>query len=211
MTRSSVFSVAAASVLALVTIVGCDSQAPQPSTTDAQTNAPASTATELPSTNQPSGSPEGGQAEQTSSPAVSQSSTPAELTPLPATSGEANVSAFKAEITDASFDETKTQTGHELKGSPGIRVNLKLTNVTDNPADASILSFPTAPLDGTQVSGMSDNQDPAKTVFNTIEPGQSQELSVIFPTESQPSEITVTVQDPANPETSTTLTHSIKK
>lgn len=222
MPRFSPLSVTATCALAMLTFAGCGAQEAQNASENPK-DAPASVSesdqqsaqpTDQPSTSQKADSSEPQQTEhaQTSNaPTVSTSTAPPELTPLPATSGQANISSFKAEITDASLDKTKTQAGHELQGSPGIRVNLKLTNVTDKPADASILSFPTAELDGAQVSGTSDNSDPAKTVFGTIQPGQSQELSLIFATETQPQDITVKVQDPANPETSTALTHSVSK
>lgn len=91
---------------------------------------------------------------------------------------------------------------HAVPGEQAVRVTLKLRNLSDQPADATNLSFPTLLLDGTPIQGATSEDTPA---FGTLEAGQSQEATFFFPSTTIPHEVEVKLDDGRG--TSTVLTH----
>lgn len=132
-----------------------------------------------------------------------------DLSSLPKTQEGATISVFTAEITDASWGEVRTGTAHVLPGSSALRVTVKLTNISDQPVDASPLSFPTLELaDSTQFTGAGDSENPTENTFGTIAPEDSKELTIAFPLEHTSGNFKILLTDPGASETSTTLTHT---
>lgn len=125
--------------------------------------------------------------------------------PVPTESASgANISVFKAEIVDASVDKTPANQMHEVPGEQAVKATVKLTNLSDSPADATLLSFPVLNDGATPVPGITAEND---KLFSNIKPHQSQEVTFYFPTKTPPETIKLKLDDSHG--TSTTLTHSV--
>ncbi|MEX3610683.1 hypothetical protein VVR12_06520 [Rothia sp. LK2588] len=142
--------------------------------------------------------------------AIPEASSTQTTKPEPVAAGSADVGIFKTEITEATLGKVESPIGHERPGSPAVRVTLKLTNTGKEPANASTLSFPIAVINGQEIPGGTDTKNPDQAVFGVIAPTRSQELEVVFPTDQKPQEITLKLADPANPNTTHTITHSVR-
>ncbi|MDO4915991.1 MAG: hypothetical protein Q3974_00040 [Rothia sp. (in: high G+C Gram-positive bacteria)] len=126
--------------------------------------------------------------------------------PVPTESANgANLSVFKAEITDASVSKTPVNQMHEVPGEQAIKATVKLTNLSDSPADATLLSFPVLINGATPVPGITSENN---KLFSSIKPHQSQEVTFYFPTKTPLENIKLNLDDSHG--TSTTLTHPLK-
>lgn len=125
--------------------------------------------------------------------------------PVPTESASgANISVFKAEIVDASVGKTPANQMHEVPGEQAVKATVKLTNLSDSPADATLLSFPVLSDGATPAPGITAEND---KLFSNIKPHQSQEVTFYFPTKTPQETIKLKLDDSHG--TSTTLTHSV--
>lgn len=185
--------------VASLSLTACSSSAPADSKTS--TSAPASATTSASESPQTTSSPAETNPQTSATP--TNSHLPAEV---PKTTADgANISVFKAEITSAEKSKTPPNQMHEIPGEPAVKATVKLTNLSDQPADATYLSFPTLENAG-EVSQAVTGEE-TKT-FTEIAPGESQEVTFFFPAQQVPDQATIKLDDGSG--SSTSLTHTLK-
>lgn len=115
---------------------------------------------------------------------------------LPATISGADISVFKASIKDAGPSAVRNTVMDQSPGTPGFRATIHLTNKSENPVNAAALSYPMLVLDdGTHITGLGDSTNIDDNYFTVIQPGESQDVSFIFPTlNNAPAEADILVQ-----------------
>lgn len=199
-TRASALILLAVASLGLAACGSSEQAESQTSTSASASASPIATSSSSensPTTTSPSGGKNSSSATSTN-PAL-----PAEV---PKTTADgANISVFKAEITSAEKSKTPPNQMHEIPGEPAVKATVKLTNLSDQPADATYLSFPTLENAG-EVSQAVTGEE-TKT-FTEIAPGESQEVTFFFPAQQVPDEATIKLDDGSG--SSTSLTHTLK-
>lgn len=125
-------------------------------------------------------------------------STPAPTATSEATEETTELSLSSVEVTleDASEATLNKVAGRNLPGTAGVEVNIKISNTTNTVIDAAPLSFPTLIVDGEEILGTPLNDDGEEDTYGLIEPGESQTLTVFFPSENPPEHLTITLVDP---------------
>lgn len=199
-TRASALILLAVASLGLAAC-GSSEQAESPTSTSASASA-SPIATSSSSENSPTTtSPSGGKNSSSATP-----TNPALPAEVPKTTADgANISVFKAEITSTEKSKTPPNQMHEIPGEPAVKATVKLTNLSDQPADATYLSFPTLENAG-EVSQAVTGEE-TKT-FTEIAPGESQEVTFFFPAQQVPDKATIKLDDGSG--SSTSLTHTLK-
>lgn len=180
---------------------GPSEHAESPTSTSASASASPITTSSSSENSPTTTSPSGGKNSNSTTP--TNSALPAEV---PKTTADgANISVFKAEITSAEKSKTPPNQMHEIPGEPAVKATVKLTNLSDQPADATYLSFPTLENAG-EVSQAVTGEE-TKT-FTEIAPGESQEVTFFFPAQQVPDQATIKLDDGSG--SSTSLTHTLK-
>ena len=128
---------------------------------------------------------------------------------LPPTVSGANISVFKASLKDAGPSTIQNSVMDQSPGTPGFRATIRLTNKSDAPVNAAALSYPMLVLDdGTHITGLGDSTNIDENYFTVIEPGESQDISFIFPTlNNAPDEAEILVRK-TDQDLETTLKYS---
>lgn len=130
---------------------------------------------------------------------------------LPPTASGANISVFKASIEDAGPSTIQNTVMDQSPGTPGFRATIRLTNKSDAPVNAAALSYPMLVLDdGTHITGLGDSTNIDENYFTVIEPGESQDVSFIFPTLNNAPEQAEILVRKTDQELETTLKYSNK-
>lgn len=206
MQPSSQARLARVSLLALATLTslalaGCgetNSQEASPSATSAAVTTAATgapTESGVPSSSQETNAPE-------ADPSATSADMPTEL-PQKTVDG-ANISVFNAEITAVEQSETPPNQMHELPGESAVKATIKLTNLSDESADATYLSFPTLTAGEIVSQAVTPNDG---EMFGTIAPGESKELTFYFPVETMPTAVDITLDD--GKDATVTITHPL--